>query len=98
VLVTGTAVTGPVALRNALLQRPDQFVQAFTEKLMMYALGRKLAYHDMTQVRAVVRDAAKRDYRFADLVLGIVLSDAFREQALPATPAAAATVARSEAR
>ena len=42
-LVTGTPVNGPVALRNALLARPDQFPQAVTEKLMMYAIGRKLA-------------------------------------------------------
>jgi len=98
-LVTGTAVNGPVALRNALLARPDQFPQAVTEKLMMYAVGRKLAYHDMTQVRAIVRDAASRDYKFAELVHGIVRSDAFREQTLPAAPASGAqTVARVEAK
>jgi Protein of unknown function (DUF1592)/Protein of unknown function (DUF1588)/Protein of unknown function (DUF1585)/Protein of unknown function (DUF1587)/Protein of unknown function (DUF1595) len=94
-LVTGTPVNGPVALRNALLARPDQFVQAVTEKVMMYALGRKLAFHDMTQVRAIVRDAASRDYRFADLVHGIVRSDAFREQAAPVAPNSGQTVARA---
>jgi hypothetical protein len=82
-LVTGTSVNGPVELRDALLARTDQFVQAVTEKLMMYALGRKLAYHDMTQVRAIVREAERRNYRFAELVHGIVRSDAFREQAPP---------------
>jgi hypothetical protein len=98
-LVTGATVNGPVELRNALLARPDQFVQALTEKLMMYALGRKLAYHDMTQVRAIVRAAAKSDYAFAALVHGVVQSDAFREQAPPREPAGAAqTVARAEAR
>ena len=30
----------------------DQFVRNFTEKLMMYALGRELEYYDMPQVRA----------------------------------------------
>jgi hypothetical protein len=98
-LVTGTAVNGPVALRNALLARADQFPQAVTEKLMMYAIGRKLAYHDMTQVRAIVHDAAKHDYRFAELVHGVVRSDAFREQALPVAPKdSAQTVARVDAR
>jgi hypothetical protein len=98
-LVTGTPVNGPIALRNALLARPDQFPQAVTEKLMMYAIGRKLAYHDMTQVRAIVRDAAKHDYRFAELVHGVARSDAFREQALPEAPnGAAQTVARVEAK
>jgi hypothetical protein len=66
---------------------------------MMYALGRKLAYHDMTQVRAIVHDAATHDYRFAELVHGIVRSDAFREQAPPREPSGGAqTVARADAR
>ncbi|HVS22714.1 MAG TPA: DUF1592 domain-containing protein [Gammaproteobacteria bacterium] len=97
-LVTGTGVNGPVELREALLARTDQFVQAVAEKLMMYAMGRKLAYHDMTQVRAIVRDAQRRDYRFAELVHGIVRSDAFRGQAPPREPSGRAqTVARAEA-
>lgn len=78
----GTDVEGPADLRRALLSRPGQFVQALTQKLMMYALGREIAPQDMPQVRAIVRDAAKKDYRFSSLVAGIVSSDAFRMQAL----------------
>jgi hypothetical protein len=76
----GKTIAGPVALRNALLDRPDQFVQALTEKLMMYALGRELEYFDMPQVRAAVRNAADEGYRFEAIVAGIVASDAFRLQ------------------
>jgi uncharacterized protein DUF1592/uncharacterized protein DUF1588/uncharacterized protein DUF1585/uncharacterized protein DUF1595 len=75
-------VDGPVALREALLARDDQFVQALTEKLMMYATGRELEYYDMPQVRAIVRAAKRQDYRFSALVAGIVQSDAFRMQAV----------------
>ena len=78
----GRPVDGPVALRAALLERDDQFVQALTEKLMMYAIGRELEYYDMPQVRAVVRAAKREDYRFSALVAGIVQSDAFRMQAV----------------
>jgi len=78
----GTEIEGPADLRRALLSRPGQFVQALTVKLMMYALGREIAPQDMPQVRAIVRDAAKNDYRFSSLVAGIVSSDAFRMQAL----------------
>ena len=77
----GRPVDGPVALRQALLERDDQFVQALAEKLMMYAIGRELEYYDMPQVRAVVRAAKGEDYRFSALVAGIVQSDAFRMQA-----------------
>jgi hypothetical protein len=81
-LSTGKPVTGPVELTAALLERQDQFVQALTQKLMMYALGRELEYFDMPRVRAIVREAQARDYRFSAIVAGIVNSDAFRMQAV----------------
>jgi hypothetical protein len=82
-LPSGVVVADPVELREALLRRDDQFVQALTQKLMMYALGRELEYHDMPQVRAVVRAAARDDYRMSAIVAGIVSSEAFRLQAPP---------------
>jgi Protein of unknown function (DUF1592)/Protein of unknown function (DUF1588)/Protein of unknown function (DUF1585)/Protein of unknown function (DUF1587)/Protein of unknown function (DUF1595) len=85
VLPSGQAVTGVTGLRNVLLSRPDQFVQAITEKLMMYGMGRSVEPADMPQVRAIVHAAAKDDYRFFDLVMGVATSDAFRMQA-PARP------------
>jgi len=81
-LSSGQLVSGPVDVRQLVLRRPDQFPQAFTAKLMMYALGRELEYFDMPQVRAVVRAAARDDYKFAAIVTAIVESDAFRMQAL----------------
>ncbi len=82
-LSSGQVLNGPIELRQVLLRRPDQFVQALTAKLMMYALGRELEYFDMPQIRAVVSTAARDDYRFASVVTAIVNSDAFRMQALP---------------
>jgi mono/diheme cytochrome c family protein len=82
-LPNGKAIEGPVELREALLARPDQFVHAFTEKLMMYALGRELEYHDMRQVRGIVRAAEPKNYTLSAIVSGIVASDAFGMQAMP---------------
>jgi hypothetical protein len=77
-----------------LLRRSDQFAQTLTEKLLMYALGRELEYHDMPQVRAIVRQAQRDDYRLAAIVLGIVGSDSFRMQSeAPGTPQPATKVA-----
>ena len=81
VLPNGKAVDGPAELRDAIFGGRDLFVRAFTEKLMMYALGRELKSFDMPQVRAVVRRAAAEDYRLSAIVSGIVSSDAFRMQA-----------------
>jgi hypothetical protein len=77
----GSEVEGPADLRRSLLRRPGGFAQALTTKLMMYALGREIDPQDMPQVRAIVRAAAKDNYRFSSLVKGIVSSDAFRMQA-----------------
>jgi hypothetical protein len=92
----GHAISGPIELRAALLRRSDQFVQALTTKLMMYALGRELEYFDMPQVRAVVRAAEDHDYRFAKIVAGIVNSDSFRMQALPHAEPANEVTARAD--
>jgi hypothetical protein len=76
----GRLIDGPIALRRALLESPDQFVQALAEKLMTYALGRELEHFDMPAVRGVVRAAAGKDYHFAAIVAGIVQTEAFRMQ------------------
>ena len=81
VLPDGQAVDGPAQLRQALFGGRDLFVRAFSEKLMMYALGRELRAYDMPQIRTVVRRAAPQDYRLSAIVSGIVTSDAFRMQA-----------------
>ena len=50
---------------------------------MTYALGRAIESHDMPTVRAIVRNAAKDDYRFSSLVTGIVTSDEFTKARVP---------------
>jgi hypothetical protein len=77
-LADGTKIDGVVALRNAILARPDVFVRTLTEKLMTYALGRGLQYYDMPVVRDIVRKAERQDYRFSGIIMGIVNSPAFQ--------------------
>jgi hypothetical protein len=83
-LADGTPVDGPVALRNALLERREMFVRALTEKLMTYALGRGIELDDKPLVRSVARAAAARDYRWSAIVLGIVRSAPFQMKKAPA--------------
>jgi hypothetical protein len=78
VLSDGTSITGVVSLREALVKRPDVFVQTFTEKLLIYALGRGLAAEDMPTVRKIVRDSGQQQYRFSALLQGIVESTPFQ--------------------
>jgi mono/diheme cytochrome c family protein len=80
VLPNGVAINGPVELREQLAGKPAMFAQALTERMLMYAINRELEYFDMPQVRAVVRNAAKDNYKFSSIVLGVVSTDAFRKQ------------------
>ena len=83
-LVDGTRVDGPASVRKGLLDRPEAFVGAMTEKLLMYGVGRETKYYDMPVVRAIMHDAAPSGeapadrYRFSELVLGIVKSAPFQ--------------------
>jgi hypothetical protein len=65
------------------MANPDQFVQTLTEKLMTYALGRTVDYHDMPTVRQIVRDSAKDNYRFSAIVMNIVNSAPFQMRQVP---------------
>jgi len=82
-LPDGSKINGPDDLRAALMKNPDQFVQTLTEKLMTYALGRTVEYHDMPTVRAITRATAADGYKFSDVVMGIVNSDAFQMRRVP---------------
>jgi mono/diheme cytochrome c family protein len=78
VLPDGTRIDGVVGLRQALLKRPDVFVQTLTEKLFVYAVGRGLTPEDMPAVRGMVRNARGENYRFSSLVTAIVSSVPFQ--------------------
>jgi hypothetical protein len=74
----GTHLAGPADLAQALLQRRRVLLQNFTENLMTFALGRRLAAEDMPAVRKIVRDAGADAAPTSAYVLGIVKSAAFR--------------------
>jgi hypothetical protein len=76
-LADGTRVDGVVTLRQALVKRPELFVQTMTEKLMTYGLGRGLDYRDMPAVRAIIKQSARENFRFSSLIADIVNSTPF---------------------
>ena len=82
-LPDGTTIDGPVAFRHALLARHEEFVGNFTEKLMTYALGRGVDYYDAPTVRRIVRETAPDDYKWSDIVLGVVNSVSFQMRRVP---------------
>ncbi len=75
--VSGAKVEGLSGLRALLLDQPEQFPRTVTEKLLSYALGRRLEYYDRPAVRQIVRNAAAQQYRWSSIILGIVESPPF---------------------
>jgi hypothetical protein len=89
VMYDGSKIDGVVSLRQTLVRYSPQFVRTLTEKLLIYALGRGVDAPDMPVVRSIVRDAARNNYRFSELVVGIVKSDPFQMNVKPAGPVTA---------
>jgi len=77
-LYDGTKLKGPADLRAALLKHKDAVLLSFTENLMTYAMGRRVDYADMPAISAIIRDAARNDYRMSSFIFGVVNSAPFR--------------------
>jgi hypothetical protein len=78
-LPDGTEFRGPAGLTEILATKyRDDFVRTATEKLLTYAVGRGVEYYDNPSVRAIMRDAARDNYRISSLILAIVKSTPFQ--------------------
>ena len=80
----GEKFDGMAGLKAALLSHPEEFVSTITEKLMMYGVGRNVQYYDRPAIRTIIRQAARNNYTFASLVLGVVESAPFQMREAPA--------------
>ena len=80
----GSIVSGAAQLRTMLRDKyADEFVRCLTEKLFIYAIGRKVEDYDECTLRAIVQHARDHGDRFAAIAEGLVLSDAFRKRRAP---------------
>jgi hypothetical protein len=80
VLPGGEKFQGPRELAGVLAQRKQEFARCFTEKMMVYALGRGLAPYDRCAIDKIVKAAEEDEYRLSTVVTQIVLSDPFRKR------------------
>lgn len=76
-LPDGTAIPGPGGIKAFLMKRPEQFTQCLTEKLLVYALGRRLSFADRDDIEQIVTAMPMHDYGFRELIQQIVNSKAF---------------------
>jgi hypothetical protein len=77
----GESFDGPGELLQVLREsRRDDFVRCFSEKMLVYSLGRGLEYYDVCTVNKIVSAVQEDDFRFSALVMAIVRSRPFQLQ------------------
>jgi hypothetical protein len=79
-LADGKEFKGVVELKALLLSRKDEFVRCFVERMLTYALGRKLELGDAAVVRQIAEAVARDDYRFSRAVVEVARSYPFRHR------------------
>ena len=77
-LPDGSTFEGVTGLRDVLIGHSREFVLTLTEKLMIYGLGRGVEFYDQPAIRRVANEAAKNDFRFSAIVMGIAKSAPFQ--------------------
>jgi hypothetical protein len=90
----GKSFQGPKELKTLMMAQRDAFVAGLTEKMLTYALGRGLERFDNPAAATIETGLAAHDYRFSQLVLGIVNSLPFQMKRAQ-EPASALTAARA---
>ena len=78
-LPSGETFENMSELKDILLERKDLFTRCLTEKLLTFALGRKLTFGDRATVTQICEDLENRGNGLQDLVELVVLSDVFRD-------------------
>ena len=73
----GRAFEGPQGLKNILLEDNDKLSRVFVEKLLSYALARRLTFGDREMLNLLYEQSADAEYRLRDILLSLVSSELF---------------------
>ena len=83
VMPNGTAFDGLPGLQEILIDKKEQFAQAFIDRLMTYALSRGLEATDQPYIRTIARAAEQEDYRVQAIIYAIAASEPFNLRRVP---------------
>lgn len=78
VMPDGTKFDGPTGIKKYLMGKKGQFVHAFSERMLTYALGRGLEGNDRCNIDSVAKRVTENGYKFSALVKAVVVSEPFR--------------------
>ncbi len=74
----GTALDGPVSIKDLLNKRPEIFTKCLLTKLLEYGAGRGISVGDKRIVEEIVKAEPAEGYGFQDLILRAVETEVFR--------------------
>jgi hypothetical protein len=77
-LPSGDRFVGPDELKRVLGKRTDKIVRNLIEQTLIFALGRELEASDEPTVVALAVRLKSHEYRFSELILGVVESQPFQ--------------------
>ncbi|MDC0144029.1 DUF1592 domain-containing protein [Verrucomicrobia bacterium] len=76
----GTAINGPTGIKQYLSNRPDQFTRCLTEKLFIYAMGRRISFIDRDDIDRIVVAMPRHKYGLRELIQQVVASEPFQSK------------------
>ena len=76
----GTAINGPEGIKQYLSARPDQFTRCLTEKLFIYAMGRRISFTDRDDIDRIVAAMPGHKYGLRELIQMVVASEPFQSK------------------
>ena len=76
----GAVFDGVDGIRTYLKARPDQFTHCLTEKMLTYALGRRLGFTDRDDLDRIVQAVARSGYNLRELVHQVAASKVFHSK------------------
>jgi hypothetical protein len=74
----GTKFSSPGEFKQVLMSRQDDFAKTVLTKLMTYAMGRGVEAYDMPTIRAILRNSSSSNYKWSNVIMGIVTSTPFQ--------------------
>ncbi|MCM8532618.1 MAG: DUF1592 domain-containing protein [Lentisphaeraceae bacterium] len=78
--INGESISGPDGLKKYLLKNKVHYLRNLSRKLLSYALGRGIHFHDNFITNKMIENAMRDDYCFSSLVKTVVLSPQFQHK------------------
>ena len=76
----GTKLRDVTDLKRYLVENIDVFGNCLAKKLLIYATGRDLGFGDRQEVESIVKAVREEGNGFQDLIVALVLGEAFRSK------------------